>query len=73
MWAAVGQEDFLEKGPELALEEGEVLLALPPAGALLTSSQGDSSVLKLKAKLNQEQTHTQHRGHLSGGNGGRVY
>lgn len=33
---------------------GKVPWAPPPAGALLTSSQGDSSVLKLKAKLNQE-------------------
>lgn len=33
---------------------GKVPWAPPPAGALLTSSQGESSVLKLKAKLNQE-------------------
>lgn len=33
---------------------GKVPWAPSPAGALLTSSQGESSVLKLKAKLNQE-------------------
>lgn len=36
---------------------GKVLWAPPQAGALLTSSQGESSVLKLKAKLKQEQGH----------------
>ena len=38
---------------------GKLLWAPPRAGALLSSSQGDSSVLKLKAKLNQERKPTQ--------------
>lgn len=50
MWAVADR--FLGKGgPELALEAGEGSCGpLPQLGL----SQGDSSLLKLKAKLNQE-------------------
>lgn len=53
---------------------GKVPCALPPAAALLAGSQGDSSVLKLKAKLNQERKPhmAQRPSSLAGGGGGWV-
>lgn len=54
MW--VRADRFPGKGGPLSRpwRMGKVPWAPPPVGALLMSSQGDSSVLKLKAKLNQQ-------------------